>query len=602
MPQTPAPVRQSVGLLALILGLVLLIVVGPFWVVREANRQSVAAAVIVNHTHEIEATVQALMYDLRNRESATVAYAYGHDSPAIRERLAESRREIPRNLVRLTELTRDNPEQQVRIGKLGSVIEQRGQLSDTILSKPAGKGDPRDIEWLLDRNPLRFISAEISNTELALLKARTAEADRLAKRSAGVTWAAMLLQLLLLGGVAMLLRWQWRNRRVAEAAAARSSARALSVLQTVREPMAVVDKDLRVVLHNPAFTEVFASNGEGTGTGSPIASFGGGTWNLPETRQRLADVLARDRELWDHEISHRGEDGRERTLLVNARRMALPDRSDEVALVTANDVTAQKAAELQVRELNRQLQGKVDQVSEVNRELEAFSYSVSHDLRAPLRHIGGFADKLGRHLGDRNDEKSFHYLNTITTSARRMSQLIDDLLVYSRLGRSALRLQPVDLQSVVAETRAMLDSNNSHDHPGHRIEWRIAPLPILVGDENMLRQVWQNLLSNALKYSGGSEPAVIEVGYGRDANGDHRFEVSDNGVGFDMAYASKLFGVFQRLHSVTEFEGTGIGLASVRRVLARHGGHIHAEAELGKGARFIFTLPASTDAQPDTKA
>ena len=602
MPHSIAPVRQSVGLLVLILGLVLLIVVGPFWVVREANRQSVAAAVIVNHTHEIEATVQALMYDLRNRESATVAYAYGHDSPAIRERLAESRREIPRNLVRLTELTRDNPEQQVRIGKLGSVIEQRGQLSDTILSKPAGQGDPRDIEWLLDRNPLRFIGAEISDTETALLKARTVEADRLAKQSARVTWAAMVLQLVLLGAVAMLLRWQWRNRRAAEAAAARSSARALSVLQTVREPMAVVDKDLRVVLHNPAFTEVFASNGEGTSAGSPIASFGGGTWDMPETRQRLADVLARDRELWDHEINHRGEDGRERTLLVNARRMALPDRSDEVALVTANDVTAQKAAELQVRELNRQLQGKVDQVSEVNRELEAFSYSVSHDLRAPLRHIGGFADKLGRHLGDRNDEKSFHYLNTITTSARRMSQLIDDLLVYSRLGRSALRLQPVDLQSVVAETRAMLDSNNSHDHPGHRIEWRIAPLPILVGDENMLRQVWQNLLSNALKYSGGSEPAVIEVGYGRDANGDHRFEVSDNGVGFDMAYASKLFGVFQRLHSITEFEGTGIGLASVRRVLARHGGQIHAEAELGKGARFIFTLPASTDAQPDTKA
>jgi light-regulated signal transduction histidine kinase (bacteriophytochrome) len=283
--------------------------------------------------------------------------------------------------------------------------------------------------------------------------------------------------------------------------------------------------------------------------------------------------------------------------------MALPDRSDDVALVTANDVTAQKAAELQVRELNRQLIGKVDQVSEVNRELEAFSYSVSHDLRAPLRHIGGFADKLGRHLGDRNDEKTFHYLNTITTSARRMSQLIDDLLVYSRLGRSALRLQPVDMQSVVDETRALLDANNAHDRPGHRIEWKIAPLPIMVGDENMLRQVWLNLLSNAVKYSGGSEPAVIEVGYSRDDHGDYRFEVADNGVGFDMAYAGKLFGVFQRLHSISEFEGTGIGLASVRRVLARHGGHISADATPGKGARFAFTLPASTDApQPDTKA
>src|SRR5690606_32558789 len=129
-------------------------------------------------------------------------------------------------------------------------------------------------------------------------------------RSAAVTWAAMVMQLVLLGAVGLLLRWQWRNRRAAEAAAARSSARAYSVLQTVREPMAVVDKDLRVVLHNPAFAEVFAAGDAGiAGGGAPIGSFGGGTWDAPETRQRLADVLARDRELWDHEISHRGEDG-----------------------------------------------------------------------------------------------------------------------------------------------------------------------------------------------------------------------------------------------------------------------------------------------------
>ncbi|HOU65819.1 MAG TPA: CHASE3 domain-containing protein, partial [Thermomonas sp.] len=139
MPQTPAPIRQSVGLIALIGALVTLIVVGPFWVVREANRKSMDAAAIVNHTHEIESTVQGLMYDLRNRESATVAYAYGHDSPAIRERLAESQKEIPVNMARLTQLTRDNPEQQVRIGKLGSIIEQRGMIMETVLAKPAGQ-------------------------------------------------------------------------------------------------------------------------------------------------------------------------------------------------------------------------------------------------------------------------------------------------------------------------------------------------------------------------------------------------------------------------------------------------------------------------------
>ncbi|HOZ25507.1 MAG TPA: CHASE3 domain-containing protein, partial [Thermomonas sp.] len=276
MPQTPAPIRQSVGLIALIGALVMLIVVGPFWVVREANRKSMDAAAIVNHTHEIESTVQGLMYDLRNRESATVAYAYGHDSPAIRERLAESQKEIPVNMARLTQLTRDNPEQQVRIGKLGSIIEQRGMIMETVLAKPAGQADPRDIEWLLDRNPLRHIGAEILDHEQALLKDRTSEASRLSERSALLTWLAMLLQLLLLGAVAVLLRLQWRNRRAAEAAAARSSARALSVLQTVREPMAVVDRDLRVVLHNPAFREVFAAADAEPGT--PIGAFGGGTW------------------------------------------------------------------------------------------------------------------------------------------------------------------------------------------------------------------------------------------------------------------------------------------------------------------------------------
>ena len=158
-----------------------------------------------------------------------------------------------------------------------------------------------------------------------------------------------------------------------------------------------------------------------------------------------------------------------------------------------------------------------------------------------------------------------------------------------------MRLQPVDMQSVVDETRALLDANNANDHPGHRIDWRIQPLPIVVGDENMLRQVWLNLLSNAVKYSARSEPAVIEVGYRRLEEGDYEFTVADNGVGFDMAYAGKLFGVFQRLHGVSEFEGTGIGLASVRRVLARHGGAIRAESTPGEGARFTFTLPAPGD-------
>lgn len=593
MSESALSFRQSLAMTALAAALVLLIVVGPFLVVRDAQRKSLGASAIVEHSYEVQATLRGLMYDLRNRESAVLAYAFGHDSTSVRERLGESRREIPASLRRLRELTIDNPDQQVRIGKLDSIIEQRGQVSAGILAKPAGNADARDVEWLLDRNQIRGIGQEISQTEQSLLAARVADAAALRRRSTAATWAAMGLQVLLLGALGLFLRWQLRTRRAAEASALRSSVRAQAVLQTVREPVALVDGGLRVVMHNPAFAEVFEAGSDTVG--ARLDDIGRGAWSSQETRQRLADVLARGRELWDHEIAYRGGDGRERTLLVNARRMVLPDSQDEVALVTANDVTAQKAAEREVLELNRQLLGKVDQVSEVNRELEAFSYSVSHDLRAPLRHIGGFADKLGRHLGERNDEKTTHYLQTITQSAKRMSRLIDDLLVYSRLGRSAMRLQPVDLQSLVEEVRAMLDANNAQDHPGHRIEWRIAPLPILIGDENMLRQVWLNLLSNAAKYSAGSEPAMVDVSYRRLDDGDYEFTVADNGVGFDMAYAGKLFGVFQRLHSVAEFEGTGIGLASVRRVLGRHGGGIRAESAPGAGARFSFTLPASGD-------
>ncbi|HBS56738.1 MAG TPA: histidine kinase, partial [Stenotrophomonas sp.] len=369
-------------------------------------------------------------------------------------------------------------------------------------------------------------------------------------------------------------------------------------LHTVREPIVLLDRDLRVQLHNPAFAELYGLQDE-RADGTLLADVGEGAWQDPVVRQRLSDVLLRGRELWDFEHEQR-TDGTVRYMLINARRMPLPDTDDEVVLMTVSDVTVQRAVQWRVEELNRQLEGKVAQVSEVNRELEAFSYSVSHDLRAPLRHVAGFSDKLSRHLGEGADEKSHHYLDVISGSARRMAALIDDLLVYSRLGRAAMRQQAVDMQTLVADTRAMLDANLKTDAESsgvaHHVEWNIAPLPIVVADENMMRQVWLNLLGNAVKYSGNREPAQIRVDYQQQADGGHQFTVSDNGAGFDMAYAGKLFGVFQRLHKASDYPGTGIGLASVRRVLTRHGGRIWAEAAPDAGATFHFYLPPALDA------
>ena len=225
-----------------------------------------------------------------------------------------------------------------------------------------------------------------------------------------------------------------------------------------------------------------------------------------------------------------------------------------------------------------------------NKELESFSYSVSHDLRAPLRHIDGFAGLLQRTSTPKLDEKELRYLTLITESAKRLGRLIDDLLEFSRMGRAELRQERVDMNALVQA--ALRDVE--HDAQGRLIEWRIGSLPAVQGDASLLRQVWANLLSNAVKYSRPRSPAVIEVGCEQAHPTESRFFVRDNGVGFEMKYADHLFGVFQRLHRPEDFEGTGIGLANVRRIIARHGGRTWAEGQPDAGATVWFALPKLT--------
>ena len=238
---------------------------------------------------------------------------------------------------------------------------------------------------------------------------------------------------------------------------------------------------------------------------------------------------------------------------------------------------------LRAAEERAELTGRLERV---NSELAAFSYSVSHDLRAPFRHIVGYAELLRDLEGHKLGEKGQRYLGTITEAAETAGRLVDALLNFSQMGRTALADIEFDPAALVAEARHAL----APDLAGRRIEWRIAPMPAVRGDPAMLRQVFQNLLSNAAKYTRGREEAVIAVSC-ESAGDEFLFSVRDNGAGFDMAYAHKLFGVFQRLHRAEEFEGVGIGLANVRRVVERHGGRAWAEGAPGKGAVFFFTLP-----------
>lgn len=574
------------------------IIVVPWLTLRKLQQDSEQAMAWVNHTQAVGVALQQLQADVRDVESAALTLSKGVDAPGLRERMARAD-EIPGRLAELGRMTRDNPDQLIRIGRIESMLEGRMALARE-LARSEPNSDQRElVQDLSTRYPIRGLVEELQASEQKLLALRAEQAARQRKQTELVSWSSLVIQLALLGLVLWLLQRQIGRRLHAERQSLRSAARAASVLQTVREPIVLLDRDLRVQLHNPAFAELYGLQDE-RADGLLLENVGDNAWQDPVVRQRLADVLSRGRELWDFEHEQRTADGMVRHMLLNARRMPLPDSDDEVVLLTISDVTMQRAVQLRVEELNRQLEGKVAQVSEVNRELEAFSYSVSHDLRAPLRHVAGFSDKLSRHLGDQADDKSRHYLDVISSSARRMAALIDDLLVYSRLGRAAMRQQAVDMQSLVADTRAMLDSNlqaeAENSGHAHQVEWSIAPLPIVVGDENMIRQVWLNLLGNAVKYSGNREPAKIRVDYQQQPDGGHQFTVSDNGAGFDMAYAGKLFGVFQRLHKASDYPGTGIGLASVRRVLTRHGGRIWAEAEPDVGAAFHFYLPPATDA------
>ena len=247
-------------------------------------------------------------------------------------------------------------------------------------------------------------------------------------------------------------------------------------------------------------------------------------------------------------------------------------------------------AEQQIRELNAGLERKVEErtalLEETNKELEAFSYSVSHDLRAPLRHINGFLDLLKTRNFEQLDDRGRHYIRSVMEASIQMGALIDELLSFSRNGRMEMKPDTFGMNRVVNDALQTLASEMA----GRRIEWKIANLPDVYGDYVMLRQVWVNLLGNAIKYTRRRELAEIEVGLS-DTRNEHIFFVRDNGAGFDMRYAQKLFGVFQRLHSASEFEGTGIGLASVRQTVIRHRGRTWAEGEIDKGAVFYFSLP-----------
>jgi PAS domain S-box-containing protein len=300
----------------------------------------------------------------------------------------------------------------------------------------------------------------------------------------------------------------------------------------------------------------------------------------------LAELLRTGR--WEGELTRTKADG---VQVVVASRWSL--QRDELGkpvaiLETSNDITERKRRQEEIEHLNQELARRSFELEGTNKELEAFAYSVSHDLRAPLRHMAGFTELLQKRLASSAlDDKSNRYMVMMLESAKRMGNLIDDLLAFSRIGRAETQKKLVSLDQLVREAITEI----RQDTEGRRITWKIGTLPNVYGDRSMLRLALVNLLSNAVKFTRTRPEAEIEIGSTGEDRGEVVVFVKDNGVGFDMRYVNKLFGVFQRLHQSDAFEGTGIGLATVQRILHRHGGRVWAEGLVDQGATFYFSAP-----------
>jgi PAS domain S-box-containing protein len=384
-------------------------------------------------------------------------------------------------------------------------------------------------------------------------------------RYAGIFLVAMLVSLIITLPLGMRLHYAIANPVYAR-----------SLLEASLDPMVAISAEGKITDVNEATINI---------TGLPRSELIGTEFSNfftePEKARASYEQVFAQGLITDYPLTIRHLDGRLTDVLYNASVYKGEHGNVLGVFAAARDVTAQKKAAEEIRQRTTELQA-------ANRELEAFSYSVSHDLRAPLRSIDGFSQVVMEDYGDRLDDQGREYLNRVRAATQRMGRLIDDMLALSRVTRSDMQRELVDLGKMANEIFSELQKNE----PERKVEWRIGNELIAWGDMRLLRMALFNLLGNAWKYTAHQPQPRIKFDVQRQVDGAMEFFVKDNGAGFDMAYADKLFGAFQRLHTVSEFPGTGVGLAIVQRVIHRHGGQVRGMGIPNQGATFYFTLPA----------
>jgi PAS domain S-box-containing protein len=544
----------------------------------------------IAHSQEVRATLAAVYGSLAGTELAERDYLITAN-PARLEEYRQLKGDVEESLVRLERLTLDNPDQIRNVRELRALVS--AHLNDIAAGLDAfASSGLAAARAVLARSRDRGVALKVhrqadlmDGLEQRYLTEREAAAAKVRATtliSLIVTLAvAALVFVALFAGV----HREMRARRRSENELRGANRFLDSLIENL--PVMVVMKDVQTlsfVRQNRAFEQML---------GFERSELAGKTAHELFSAEEADFIVAKDREALaagglveiPEQTIHTRQHGT-RTFHTMKTPILGPDEKPQYLLAISVDITRRKLAESAVYELNAALEAKAAQLETTNRELESFSYSVSHDLRAPLRGIDGFALMLEEDYSGQLDAEGRRYLSVIREASRRMGALIDDLLAFSRLGQKPMVTHEVDMAALVAEVvKEVL-----HSHENARPEIIVGALPPVHADSGLLRQVWANLIANAVKYSSKSGQPRIEVS-GVLADNEIHYFIRDNGVGFDMAYVDKLFGVFQRLHRTDEFSGTGVGLAIVHRIISRHGGRVWAEGTVGRGAVFAFALP-----------
>lgn len=556
-----------------------------WWQWRQATRAN-EMLVWVAHAREVRYELSALLACLQDIETGERGFVVTGD-PAFLAPFLASRARVNDQFRAVRTLTRDNARQQAHCDTLGPLIARRVALSQRnvdLRQRSGFEAAQREVASGSGKAVMDALRAEIAlmdREEQTLMATRSAAARREAE---GVTRLIVIiagLSIALLIVVFALLLRENRLRRQASLALQESETMFRSFFELSPDLVCISDiVDGRFLRINASFSRVLGYS-EDELLAKPFMEL-----IHPDDRDSTARVVREQLERDETPLSFENRYVRRDGSTVRLEWAAQPIPEKGLSFGIARDVTARKRSEEQISELNDELRRRASELEAANKELESFSYSVSHDLRAPLRHIQGYVEMLTEATTGQLSDEALRCLKTITNASIEMGQLIDDLLAFSRMGRIELHHSRVPLDRVVQETIRGLEIATK----GRNIVWRVEPLPQVLGDTAMLKQVFANLVGNAVKYSRHRDPAEIEIGCAGEEDGRLIVFVRDNGAGFDMQYAHKLFGVFQRLHRADDFEGTGIGLAIVQRIIDRHEGRIWADGALNRGATFYFTL------------